>query len=210
LTCIDGDPDRPIIAGAVPNPTAPSPVIAKYSERNVIRTGGGSEINIDDTEGSSRVKITVPFGNTMLQLGAPNLPTPGFAVTTDNDATVDGKSIRLHASDDVWIRGDSGVEVAGPDVLAMGESTLRLQSLGGAQLTSPYTAVTGDDLMTLLSGGVGIVSGALTLLVLSGGEVTISAPKVKIENGEVTVNGSTVTISGSTVKVTGDIQLNPE
>ncbi|WP_437974950.1 type VI secretion system tip protein TssI/VgrG [Sorangium sp. So ce295] len=82
LTCIDGDPDRPIIAGAVPNPQTPSTVEAKNAKRNVIRTGGGNEINIDDTEGEERIKISTPYGGACLQLGAPNTPESGAAMTT--------------------------------------------------------------------------------------------------------------------------------
>ncbi|AUX22456.1 uncharacterized protein SOCEGT47_029590 [Sorangium cellulosum] len=82
LTCIDGDPDRPIITGAVPNPHTPSTVDAKNSRRNVIRTGGGNEINIDDTEGEERIKISTPYGGSCLQLGAPNTPESGAAMTT--------------------------------------------------------------------------------------------------------------------------------
>src|SRR4029079_17343953 len=63
LTCIDGDPDRPIISGAVPNPATPSTVTEGNSRRNVIRTGDGSEINIDDTDDSARIKLSVPYGN---------------------------------------------------------------------------------------------------------------------------------------------------
>jgi hypothetical protein len=46
MTCIDGDPDRPIITGAVPNPTTPTTVSGKNGMRNVIRTGGGTELNL--------------------------------------------------------------------------------------------------------------------------------------------------------------------
>jgi len=82
LTCIDGDPDRPIIAGAVPNPQMPSTVEAANARRNVIRTGGGNEINIDDTEGAERIKISTPCGGSTLQLGSPNTAESGAAMTT--------------------------------------------------------------------------------------------------------------------------------
>ncbi|XXX80610.1 type VI secretion system tip protein TssI/VgrG [Sorangium sp. So ce134] len=82
LTFIDGDPDRPIIAGAVPNPQTPSTVDAKNARRNVIRTGGGNEINIDDNEGEERIKLSTPYGGATLQLGSPNTPEAGAALTT--------------------------------------------------------------------------------------------------------------------------------
>jgi hypothetical protein len=87
LTCIDGDPDRPIIAGAVPNPQTPSTVDPKNARRNVIRTGGNNEINIDDTEGQERIKLSTPFGGSVFQLGSPNTPEAGAAVTTSEAFT---------------------------------------------------------------------------------------------------------------------------
>ena len=39
LTFIDGDPDRPIIAGAVPNPETTSPITEKNQTKSVIKTG---------------------------------------------------------------------------------------------------------------------------------------------------------------------------
>ncbi|WP_437640984.1 type VI secretion system tip protein TssI/VgrG [Sorangium sp. So ce854] len=90
LTCIDGDPDRPIITGAVPNPQTPSTVGAKNGRRNVIRTGGGNEINIDDTEGEERIKLSTPFGGATFQLGSPNTPEAGAALTTTEAFTAVG------------------------------------------------------------------------------------------------------------------------
>ena len=69
LTFVDGDPDRPIIAGTVPNPQTGSPVVADNAKRNVIRTGGGNEINIDDDEGNERIKLTTPNSDTTFSAG---------------------------------------------------------------------------------------------------------------------------------------------
>ncbi|WP_437986089.1 type VI secretion system Vgr family protein [Sorangium sp. So ce117] len=90
LTFIDGDPDRPIIAGAVPNPRTPSTVDAKNGRRNVIRTGGGNEINIDDNEGEERIKLSTPYGGATFQLGSPNTPESGAALTTKEAITALG------------------------------------------------------------------------------------------------------------------------
>ncbi|WP_437784299.1 type VI secretion system Vgr family protein [Sorangium sp. So ce1097] len=90
LTFIDGDPDRPIIAGAVPNPQTPSTVNAKNVRRNVIRTGGGNEINLDDNEGEERIKLSTPYGGTSFQLGSPNTPEAGAAIATDEAFTALG------------------------------------------------------------------------------------------------------------------------
>ncbi|MFN0151574.1 MAG: type VI secretion system tip protein TssI/VgrG [bacterium] len=90
VTCVDGDPDRPIIAGAVPNPQTDSPVVADNSRKNVIRTGGANEIEIDDSEGSERIKMTTPHGNTVLQLGAPNAANAGGTLSTTQHLALGG------------------------------------------------------------------------------------------------------------------------
>ena len=87
VTCVDGAPDRPIIAGTGPNPATPTPVTAGNAPRNVIRTGGGNEINIDDTEGSQRIKMTTPHSSTVFQLGAPNEAERGAILTTESNIT---------------------------------------------------------------------------------------------------------------------------
>jgi type VI secretion system secreted protein VgrG len=82
LVCIDGDPDRPMIAGTVPNPQTGSPVTSSNAHRNVIRTGAGNEINIDDHSGNERIKMSTPKANTSFQLGAPNDPEVGAMLNT--------------------------------------------------------------------------------------------------------------------------------
>jgi len=48
MAFIDGDPDRPIIVGAVPNPVTPSPVVAQTSLLNRIKTATGVLIEMKD------------------------------------------------------------------------------------------------------------------------------------------------------------------
>jgi type VI secretion system secreted protein VgrG len=48
LAFVDGDPDRPLIVGAVPNPLTPSPVVASSSLYNRIRTESGVLIEMKD------------------------------------------------------------------------------------------------------------------------------------------------------------------
>lgn len=48
LTHIDGDPDRPVIAGAVPNPDSPSPVDLANHKQNRLHTTSGNAVILDD------------------------------------------------------------------------------------------------------------------------------------------------------------------
>lgn len=48
ITHIDGDPDRPVISGAVPNPEHESPTTGDNRSRNTLRTHSGNVLMIDD------------------------------------------------------------------------------------------------------------------------------------------------------------------
>jgi hypothetical protein len=50
--------------------------------RNIIRTGGGNEMNFDDSEGNHRLKISIPHADTTFQLGSPNSPERGAMLAT--------------------------------------------------------------------------------------------------------------------------------
>ncbi|MGE0431998.1 MAG: type VI secretion system tip protein TssI/VgrG [Planctomycetota bacterium] len=51
LTHVDGNPDRPLIAGAVPNKANTSPVTSSNSEKNIVSSSAGNQIEMDDTPG---------------------------------------------------------------------------------------------------------------------------------------------------------------
>ncbi len=63
LTFIDGNPDRPIIASAVPNPSNSSPVKGANQTQSVIRTAANNEIVIEDSSGGEQIHINQACGN---------------------------------------------------------------------------------------------------------------------------------------------------
>ena len=72
LTFIDGDPDRPIITGAVPNTNHPSPVNTANQTSNRITTAGQNKIHMEDQEGSQRIQLQTPSAGTVFRIGSPN------------------------------------------------------------------------------------------------------------------------------------------
>jgi type VI secretion system secreted protein VgrG len=82
LTFIDGDPDRPVIASAVPNAAQPSVVTSEHQTRNVIKTSGGNFIEMEDREDCKRIKLYSPRNETYMHLGAPNHAGDGFVSLT--------------------------------------------------------------------------------------------------------------------------------
>ena len=74
LTFIDGDPDRPIITGAVPNTEHPSPVTSANQTMSHITTAGQNKIHIQDQEGQQSLLLQTPSAGTFFRIGAPNDP----------------------------------------------------------------------------------------------------------------------------------------
>jgi type VI secretion system secreted protein VgrG len=62
VTHIDGDPDRPVGLGFVPNAAAPSVVTNMNCTENVLRSWGGSELVMDDAAGNESSRLSTPGG----------------------------------------------------------------------------------------------------------------------------------------------------
>lgn len=70
LAFTDGDPDRPVILGAAPNPRTPSVIDSGSRNNNVLRTHGGNQLGFEDTFGARSIGLTVPHDDTQFQLGS--------------------------------------------------------------------------------------------------------------------------------------------
>ena len=79
LTFIEGNPDRPIIAGAAPNPEMPSQVTSDDQTMSKITTSGGNKIHMEDQEGKQRILLHTPKAGTFVRLGSPNDPDDGLS-----------------------------------------------------------------------------------------------------------------------------------
>jgi type VI secretion system VgrG family protein len=70
LTFVNGDPDRPIIAAAIPNPATASPVTSENQTSNIIHTAGGNKIHMGDQDGSQHMLLHTPTADTRIRIGA--------------------------------------------------------------------------------------------------------------------------------------------
>ncbi len=71
ITFLGGDPDRPVIAGVVPNAHNPSPITSKNHTRNILITGGRNKIEMEDLDGKQFIDIDTPSENTEIHMGSP-------------------------------------------------------------------------------------------------------------------------------------------
>jgi type VI secretion system secreted protein VgrG len=69
---LHGDPDRPFIAGAIPNAATPAVVTAKNHTRNIIHTGSDNHIELEDLKGSQWIDVKSPPMSTHFHVGAPH------------------------------------------------------------------------------------------------------------------------------------------
>jgi len=63
LAFVDGDVDRPVGLGTIPNPSNASPSTSDNKTQSVIRTAGGNEIILDDNDGKQQIIIRQACGN---------------------------------------------------------------------------------------------------------------------------------------------------
>ncbi len=233
LACIDGDPDRPIITAAVPNPQTPSTVSGKNGVHNVTRTGGGTVLDIDDTEGATGVTLATPFASSSLTMGA---SAAGIFLSTGQKALVEtGDSITLLGgtcvevvakSTTVDVNAAIAINETAPkiteiasgsineqaptiNVVALGnlnESAPWIDVKGGAKIRqgAPFVEINTGDTFLVQSGGEAKISASATLQLLSDGLLVISAPNIAVAGTSVSVNGSTVEVTGDgTVTIKG-------
>ncbi|MFH1137210.1 MAG: type VI secretion system tip protein TssI/VgrG [Pseudomonadota bacterium] len=70
LIFVEGDPDRPIIAGAAPNPNNPSVIDSGNETQCAIQSSGGNQLVFSDKEGREYVGLWSPYHNTGLAMGS--------------------------------------------------------------------------------------------------------------------------------------------
>lgn len=78
LACHDGDPDRPIILGALPNPDHKSVVTSANQTRVNLQTCGENQLYFEDKTEASRALLQSTSTQTFLRLGTPNDPFPNL------------------------------------------------------------------------------------------------------------------------------------
>ena len=71
LIFVEGDPDQPVIAGAVPNPATPSVVTDSNQTTARLLTAGGNALNFQDQQGQEQMLLSSPQMQTSVSLGAP-------------------------------------------------------------------------------------------------------------------------------------------
>ena len=84
LAFVGGDPDRPFISGTIDDSGDQQSIVTADNQTNsMIKTASGNKIEIEDMEGTHRIKLQTGDNKTYMHLGAPNHAGDGWVVVTD-------------------------------------------------------------------------------------------------------------------------------
>lgn len=81
LSFTDGDPDQPVIVGAVPNSLNPNVVDQRNPQDNLISTKGGNQMLMADTKGKEVIWLNSPFHKSSIGIGSVH-PEGGGSIYT--------------------------------------------------------------------------------------------------------------------------------
>ncbi|MFH1863003.1 MAG: type VI secretion system tip protein TssI/VgrG [bacterium] len=94
----DGDPDRPFIAGSIPNPETSSPITEETHTKNRMKTKALNEMMMEDKQGEEMIHMTTPHTTSNIYMGAPASIWDGIRATTRGWGV-------LHAHKGIYING---------------------------------------------------------------------------------------------------------
>jgi type VI secretion system secreted protein VgrG len=210
LACVNGDPDRPVVVGSVPNPNNASPSTSQNRWQNVIRSWGQNELTFDDKQDAENILLKATkdhnrrvANNESISVGSDRTKSVGHDETTSigNNRTED-----VSADETITI-GQNRTETVGADeTITIGSN--RMTSIG----VNDTQNVTENRVVNIGSHLVETIGNNLSETV--GGDVVISIGKnqtVNISQSETINIGKDQTISVGGKKkenVSGDVQMS--
>ncbi|MCI5120342.1 MAG: hypothetical protein D3908_03940, partial [Candidatus Electrothrix sp. AUS4] len=192
LTFVDGDPDRPIIAGAVPNPETGSPVTGGNQTQSMIRSGGGNQLHMGDQQGEEEFYFYAKKDmNTTVENDRTTTVNSGNDKLTVQSGT---QSVIVQGDRSLTVQaGSRSVSVSGGDYSTTASAAVKVYGQGAG------VSVTGN-------GGPGVkITGNPNFKAKGASKASIMSPLVEIGNSVIEIKGSSIELSagGSTIKIDG-------
>ena len=158
FACVDGNIDRPLGLSTVPNPTQSSPVASENRTMNRIVTASDNRIEIEDQKGSERIKLYSPTGNSIVQIGAPNLPQSGIGISTDDSFQAYGaEGLVLKAGGPGGYLSDSAISDFKTGLTALDGALGVARAVAGGIATKSIGGALLGGIATIASTAAGIV-----------------------------------------------------
>ncbi|MBA3697941.1 MAG: type VI secretion system tip protein VgrG [Planctomycetes bacterium] len=200
VTHINGDPDRPLIAAAVPNPKTSSKVKGENQSQSMIRSGGGNSIQMEDSAGAEGFNLNATYGYSLTVGNDASVSVGNNAsesVAVDKTSTVGSNDTQdVGSNRTVTIGADSSETVGANQTLSIGAN--RTENVG-ANRTSDVGA---NDSLNV---GANLAINVASNCVLSAGaKAAIGAPQIILDGGsavKISVGGSSITIDASGITI---------
>lgn len=200
LTHMNGDPDRPLIEGAVPNPVTRNPVNSSNHTQFVLQSYSNNKLVFENRKGEERICLESPKWSSFVCIG--NKEESG----TDGIRACTQKGISLSAGESISIAAGAGTHDTSAEVFSHGAG-----HVGGklATLVAVLSAASGLAAEKLASGhtawsavaaeAAGIAGGLLNQNVYIGATGKIAA----IANAEVVIGAaaSVCQVAGGTASM---------
>lgn len=224
LACIDGDPDKIMGLGMVPNASHPGPVTSANKHHNILRTSSNNELLMDDTQEKQKVILTSAAGRTLhlddefervvLQCSA------GSSIVVDDRNKQCIISLGEHTITLSGAEGAQGLQIrsaAGHCIeLDDGGQRVRIQSAGGHSVEiddaagSIRVADSGADNTIALQGASGMTlesRGALTIR--AGTELCLSATTIELDAATTLVHkaGADLSMHGLNIELAATMDM---
>jgi type VI secretion system VgrG family protein len=137
---VNGDPDRPVIVGASPNPMTTSPVQQQNQTQNVLRTGSNNEMVIEDQHGIERIRIHTPHQNTTIQLGSIEEPEEGALTSTNANISEASRLSSNEATTQKNVLADTSTAILGRSAfIAAGVGSVTAATERGIEKPSAFS-----------------------------------------------------------------------
>ncbi len=233
--CVNGDPDRPIAVGTVPNPSQKSPSTSENKFQSVIRTWGKNELSFDDTIGEENIYLfgtkdhiveitndeSITVGNNQsIQIGNDRSKNVGndqsetigsnksISVGENHSETIGANaSIDVGDSETVSIGNDQSTSIGSNMTLSVGENlSANVGKNANESIGKDASTKIGDSLTVEVGKDGKFVIGKKTS-VQSGDDLTVTGKKKVVINvqDQLTIKCGKASII---LKKNGDIQIS--
>jgi type VI secretion system secreted protein VgrG len=213
LTHVDGDPDRPVIAGAVPNPETSSMVVDKNQTQSVWRSGGQNSIVFEDSKDAENLSL-IATKDMLTTVGNNQL----LDVTTDQTIDVGGNAeLTVDGNQTITVSGTQTESVSGNRSISAGANethsiAANLTENIGANLSETVganrsSAVAGNDNLSV--GGLRTVSVAATDALHANNIVLQGKTSITLQVGgnSVVINASGITLNANNITLQASAAL---
>ena len=227
----NGDLDRPIALGTVPNPSQASPAVAQNRMENVLRSWAGNALVLDDTRGGEHVRLTAVKDHTervadaqAVEVGSSQTITVGTdrtkRVKGDQSESVGGdKTIAVEGTHTESVGGNATVRIGGDEAIDVaGSATVEVGGAQSESVTEGQSTTVGETFSLQVGSDATVsVGDAATgrvgdrLDVRAGTEVRVeAADRLALVCGKARIvleSDGTITIEGGALAVQGSDRI---